>query len=196
MLDDFFFFFASAIEIKKGAALHGGRFCQSPETPTVAAEGGTGAASIGRATLTTISPKSYGIKIEGGELYPMIRRGELLPFTHSVAFEPAGPGQRVATIEVYEGDGSDEANGRLLGAFDISGWVPDQNPRNVQIHVMMVLDTCGLLRIRGQWCKNRSFGAAKPLHVDIAKGAGSLTPAEIALFRDEERRVACCGGGD
>ena len=96
--------------------------------------------------LLDVWPYSLGIRTEGGDFTPVIRRNTTIPVRETKTFTNARPNQTEYQVWVYEGEGENAAENALAGMYRITGATPCP-AGTAQIELSLDLDATGFLRL-------------------------------------------------
>ena len=95
------------------------------------------------------APLSLGIEALGGLTVTVVRRGEPLPTSTSLAFSTPADAQSAAVIRVVQGERALAADNRHLGEFDLAGIAPAPRGTPV-IDVTLDVDVEGTVTVSAQ----------------------------------------------
>ena len=147
--------------------------------------------------LVDVSPFSFGISYvgeRGGYEYqycyrPIIRRNTPLPLTRTESYFTSHPFQKVADIQVYQGEDDDALKNILVGDFSIEGLTPMEE-RN-EILCRMRLDLDGILEVTAV---EKRTGKSKQVTISNAMKAKSAEEMAAARKRIKELYKGRDGG--
>lgn len=95
-----------------------------------------------------VTTSSLGIRVEGGNFVPIIRRTTAVPSRKEMVFTTANDDQTEALIVVYEGESGRAEENIVLGYFKITG-IPSAPKGSAEVGICMDVDASNVLRVYG-----------------------------------------------
>jgi heat shock protein 1/8 len=132
--------------------------------------------------LLDVTPLSLGIETEGGVMATLIKRNSTVPCKKSSIFTTTEDGQRVVTINVFEGERPMIKDNNSLGKFDLCG-IPPCPRGKPQIQVTFELDANGILNVSARDQATGSSGS-----ITITNDQSRLSAQDVEkMVRDAEK---------
>ncbi|KAK8948919.1 Heat shock 70 kDa protein 8 [Platanthera zijinensis] len=95
-----------------------------------------------------VTTTSLGIRVDGGDFVPIIRRNTSVPVRKEMVFTTANDDQAEALVVVYEGESRRAEENIILGYFKITG-IPSGPRGSAEVGICMDVDTSNVLRVYG-----------------------------------------------
>ena len=130
--------------------------------------------------LLDVTPLTLGIETLGGVSTPVIEKNTTIPTQKSQVFSTAEDNQTAVTVHVIQGEGTQAAQNKSLGQFNLTD-IPPASRGTPQIEVSFDLDANGILNVSA---KDKNTGKEQSI---VIKASSGLSDEDIEnMVKDAE----------